>query len=164
MTNEFVLDAVNREFPESVLAHDEPFGLLTLEIKKEEVKKVIDHLKSSTLDFMFLTDLCGVHYPEVAGKEFGVVYHLHNLKENFRIRIKTFFSADNLEVDSITDLYAGANWMERETYDFYGIKFRNHPDLRIILNDPELGYHPMRKEYRLEDGTRTDKDDAMFGR
>ena len=69
-----------------------------------------------------------------------------------------------MEVQSLTDLYAGANWMERETFDFYGIKFIGHPDLRPILNMEDLGYHPMLKEYRLEDGTRIDKDDAMFGR
>ena len=54
--------------------------------------------------------------------------------------------------------------MERETYDFYGIKFKGHPNLKVILNSEDLGYHPMLKEYRLEDDTRTDKDDKMFGR
>lgn len=164
MTNEFVLEAINREFPEAVLATSEPYGLLTLEIKKEEIKKVIHHLKSSSLNFMFLTDICGIHYPENIEKELGVIYHLHNLETNVRIRLKTFMPRENAEVDSLVDLYAGANWMERETFDFYGINFKGHPDLRVILNMPELGYHPMLKEYRLEDGTRSDKDDAMFGR
>jgi len=132
--------------------------------EKEELKKVIHHLKESSLNFMFLTDICGIHYPDHKEKELGVIYHLHNLQENFRIRIKSFFPKDNAEVDSITDLYSGANWMERETYDFYGITFKGHPDLRVILNMEELGYHPLLKEYALEDGTRTDKDDSMFGR
>ena len=70
----------------------------------------------------------------------------------------------NAEVDTLTDLYSGANWMERETFDFYGIKFKGHPDLRVIVNSEDLGYHPLLKEYALEDGTRTDKDDTMFGR
>lgn len=164
MDNSFVLEAIKREFPEAVLYASEPYGLLTLEIKKEEIKKVIHHLKESSLEMHFLTDICGVHYPSVAGKELGVVYHLHNMKTNFRIRLKAFVSEENPDVDSITDLYAGANWMERETYDFYGINFKGHPDLRIILNDTELGYHPMLKQYRLEDATREDKDDKMFGR
>ncbi len=164
MNNEFVLEAVKREFPESVVSTAEHFGMLSIEVKKEDVKKIIHHLKDSSLKFIFLTDICGIHFPEEKTKELGVIYHLHNLEDNIRIRLKAFMPRENAEVDSITDLFSGANWMERETYDFFGIKFKGHPDLRIILNDPELGYHPMLKEYKLEDGTRTDKNDTMFGR
>ena len=164
MTNEFVLEAINREFPDAVIASSEPFGFLTIEVKKEELKKIIHHLKESSLRFIFLTDICGIHYPEDKDKELGIIYHLHNLEDNIRIRIKSFFSRENAEVDTITDLYSGANWMERETFDFYGIKFKGHPDLRVIVNSEDLGYHPLLKEYALEDGTRTDKDDTMFGR
>ncbi|RXM49986.1 MULTISPECIES: NADH-quinone oxidoreductase subunit C [unclassified Chryseobacterium] len=164
MTNEFVLEAITREFPESVISSSEPYGMLTIEVKKEDIKKIIHYLKDSTLEFNFLTDICGIHYPEFPEKEIGVVYHLHNMMANFRLRLKIFMSRENIEVDSLVELYAGANWMERETYDFYGIKFKGHPDLRPILNMEDLGYHPMLKEYRLEDGTRTDKDDNMFGR
>ena len=64
----------------------------------------------------------------------------------------------------MTDLFAGANWMERETYDFFGIEFVGHPDLRRILNEDSMDYFPMRKEYALEDATREDKDDRYFGR
>lgn len=164
LNNQFVLEAISREFPDAVVSSSEPYGLLTVEIKKEEIKKVIEHLKTSTLDFNFLTDLCGIHFPDNKEKEVGVVYHLHSLLSNFRLRLKIFMPKENAEVDSITDLYSGANWMERETFDFYGIKFKGHPDLRVIVNTEELGYHPMLKEYALEDGTRTDKDDTMFGR
>ena len=164
MTNEFVLEAITREFPESVTKSSEPYGLLTLEIKKEDIKKVIHYLKDSSLEINFLTDICGIHYPENKAQEIGVVYHLYNMMTNFRIRLKAFMTREDMEIDSLTDLYAGANWMERETFDFYGIKFTGHPDLRAILNMEDLGYHPMLKEYRLEDGTRTDKNDAMFGR
>lgn len=164
MTNEFVLEAITREFPESVISSSESYGMLTVEIKKEDIKKVIHYLKDSSLEINFLTDVCGIHYPEFPEKEIGVIYHLHNMMTNFRIRLKAFMTRENMEVDSLVDLYAGANWMERETYDFYGIKFKGHPDLRPILNMEDLGYHPMLKEYRLEDGTRTDKDDSMFGR
>ncbi|WP_100076701.1 NADH-quinone oxidoreductase subunit C [Chryseobacterium camelliae] len=164
MTNEFVLEAITREFPESVISSSEPYGMLTIEVKKEDLKKIIHYLKDSSLEINFLTDICGIHYPEFPEREMGVVYHLHNMMTNFRIRLKIFMTRDNVEVDSLTELYAGANWMERETYDFFGIKFKGHPDLRPILNMEDLGYHPMLKEYRLEDGTRTDKNDSMFGR
>ncbi|HCR77430.1 MAG TPA: NADH-quinone oxidoreductase subunit C [Chryseobacterium sp.] len=164
MTNEFVLEAITREFPESVIASSEPYGMLTIEVKKDDLKKIVHYLKDSSLEINFLTDVCGIHYPEFTEKEIGVVYHLHNMMTNFRLRLKIFMSRENIEVDSLVELYAGANWMERETYDFYGIKFKGHPDLRPILNMEDLGYHPMLKEYRLEDGTRTDKNDSMFGR
>lgn len=164
MTNEFVLEAITREFPESVISSSEPYGMLTIEVKKDDIKKIIHYLKDSSLEFNFLTDICGIHYPEFPDKEIGVVYHLHNMMANFRLRLKIFMSRENIEVDSLVELFAGANWMERETFDFYGIKFKGHPDLRAILNMEDLGYHPMLKEYRLEDGTRTDKDDNMFGR
>ena len=163
MTHEFVLEAITREFPESVISNSEPFGLLTLEIKKDDIKKVIHYMRDS-LEFNFLTDICGIHYPEDKAKEIGVIYHLHNFMANVRIRLKIFMPREDMNVDSMVELFAGANWMERETFDFYGINFKGHPDLRAILNMPDLGYHPMLKEYRLEDGTRTDKDDKMFGR
>ncbi|AZA47119.1 NADH-quinone oxidoreductase subunit C [Chryseobacterium carnipullorum] len=164
MTNEFVLEAITREFPDSVISSSEPYGMLTIEVKKEDIKKIIHYLRDSSLEFNFLTDICGIHYPEFPDKEIGVIYHLHNMMANFRLRLKIFMSRENIEVDSLVELFAGANWMERETFDFYGIKFKGHPDLRPILNMEDLGYHPMLKEYRLEDGTRTDKDDNMFGR
>lgn len=164
MTNEFVLTALQREFPDEIFSYTEPYGMLTVEVKKDAVKKVIHYLKDSSLNFMFLTDLCGIHYPENKEKEIGVVYHLHNLIENFRLRIKAFTTRENVEFETLTDLFSGANWMERETFDFYGIKFKGHPDLRRILNVEDMDYHPLLKEYRLEDGTRQDKDDKMFGR
>jgi len=61
-------------------------------------------------------------------------------------------------------LFVGANWMERETFDFYGVNFKGHPNMKRILNEDSMDYHPMRKEYQLEDATREDKDDTYFGR
>ncbi len=115
------------------------------------------------LKFQFLTDITGVHYPEPKD-ELGVVYHYHNLYKNVRIRIKAFFPKTDPVIASLTPVFSGANWMERETYDFFGILFQGHPNLKRILNVDDLGYYPMRKEYALEDPTREDKDDTMFGR
>jgi NADH-quinone oxidoreductase subunit C len=86
------------------------------------------------------------------------------LIHNFRIRLKTFLSIENPTIPTITDLYVGANWMERETFDFYGVIFSGHPNLIRVLNEESMDYFPMRKEFRLEDGTREDKDDRFFGR
>jgi NADH-quinone oxidoreductase subunit C len=164
LTNELVLEAISREFPEAVLNSSEPYGLLTIELKKEETKKVIHYLKESSYEFIFLTDICGVHYPDNQEKELGVVYHLHSLVNNFRLRLKTFMPRESAAIETISDLYSGANWMERETFDFYGIQFVGHPDLRRILNMDDMDYHPLRKQYALEDETRTDKNDTFFGR
>lgn len=116
------------------------------------------------LSFQFLTNLAGLHYPDNKGHELGVMYQLHNLSKNYRIRLKVFFNINEPNVPSITSVFKGANWMERQEFDFFGINFTGHPNLKRILNMDDMAYHPMRKEFPLEDGTREDKDDKMFGR
>jgi NADH-quinone oxidoreductase subunit C len=86
------------------------------------------------------------------------------MPKNWRIRLKTFFPIADPQVPTLTPLFSSANWQERQEFDFFGIKFTGHPNLKRILNMDEMNYHPMRKEYPLEDGTRTDKNDSMFGR
>ncbi|MEI7675538.1 MAG: NADH-quinone oxidoreductase subunit C [Bacteroidales bacterium] len=157
-----ILDKLTNEFEKEILSVDENSDIVTLSVSSESIKEVITFLKEK-LDFIFLTDLCGIHYPELE-KELGVIYHLHNLVENKRIRLKTFVTKANPQVDSIVPIFSAANWMERETFDFYGIDFVGHPNLKRILNVEYMDYHPLRKEYPLEDGTRTDKDDSYFGR
>ncbi len=165
MSNEEVLQLLNDQFSEAVISVDTPCDFLTLEIAPEMIHQVIEWMKlDQRLQLSFLTNIGGVHYPDNKGREFAVVYHLHSLKNNIRIRLKAFLSNDLLEIDSLTDIYAGANWMERETYDFYGINFKGHPNLKRILNEDTMDYFPMRKEYHLEDATREDKDDRFFGR
>lgn len=103
-----------------------------------------------------------MHYPET--NELGVVYHLHSFLNNHRIRIKTRTDLNQPLIPTITGLWPAANWMERETYDFFGIQFEGHPNLKRILNMDEMQDFPLRKEFPLEDQTREDKDDSMFGR
>ncbi len=93
-----------------------------------------------------------------------VDYHMHSFVHGFRIRIKVALSEADIHIPTATGLFAGANWMERETYDFFGILFDGHPNLKRILNIEEMDYFPMRKEYPMEDATREDKIDALFGR
>ncbi|MBP7184549.1 MAG: NADH-quinone oxidoreductase subunit C [Saprospiraceae bacterium] len=166
LSDNYIVERLEAKFPNMTsTVKEERYGLLTFVVDKEVIFSVIQFLKEDPeLNFNFLTDLCGVHIPDQESKELGVIYHLHNLFLNKRIRIKTFFPIRNPHTPSITKLYAGANWMERETYDFFGILFDGHPNLKRILNVDEMNYFPMRKEYPLEDGTRTDKDDRFFGR
>src|SRR5690606_29088471 len=97
------------------------------------------------LSFRFLTDLTAVHYPDNKGRELAVVYHLHNLKDNVRLRFKVFTDINEPTVNTATALFAAAKWMERETYDFFGVEFVGHLNLKRILNVDEMDYFPLRK-------------------
>ena len=150
---------------EQLSAWAEPYGMLTFTAPKELNLKLLQFLfDDEEMKFRFLTDLQAVHYPDSKGAELAVVYHLHNLVDNVRIRFKVFTDITSPDIFSATALYQAANWMERETYDFYGVNFVGHPNLIRILNVDEMDYFPMRKEFPLEEQTRVDKDDEMFGR
>ncbi len=165
LTNEHIRNRITERFGEQASGFDEPYGLLTFEAPKEINLKVLNFLyDDAELKFRFLTDLCAVHDPALEGRELAVVYHLHNLEDNVRLRLKVFTSIAKPDVYTATGLFSSANWMERETYDFYGINFIGHPNLKRILNVDEMDYFPMRKEFPLEDQSRIDKDDEMFGR
>jgi NADH-quinone oxidoreductase subunit C len=165
LTNEHIRERLTEKFNDQVLGFEEPYGMLTFEAPKEVNLKILNFLyDDEELKFRFLTDLCAVHYPGNKDKELAVVYHLHNLEDNVRIRFKVFTNMDKPDVYTATGLFSSANWMERETYDFYGINFVGHPNLKRILNVDEMDYFPLRKQYPLEDQSRIDKDDEMFGR
>lgn len=165
LTNESIQQKLTEKFGEAVYNFEESYGMLSFEAAKENNLKVLQFLYDEpTLGFKFLTDICAVHYPDNEGRELAVVYHLHNLQENVRIRFKVFSPIATPDVFTATKLFEAANWMERETYDFFGVNFVGHPNLKRILNVDEMDYFPMRKEYPLEDQTRIDKDDEMFGR
>lgn len=165
LSNEVVKEKLVEKFGDVLTDWQEPYGMLTFTAPTELNLKVLQFLYDDpTLRFQFLTDLQAVHYPDKKGAELAVVYHLHNLTDNIRLRFKVFASVELPEVYSATALYATANFMERETYDFFGVQFIGHPNLKRILNVDEMDYFPMRKEFPLEDQTRIDKDDEMFGR
>ncbi|MEN9684942.1 MAG: hypothetical protein RLZZ28_728 [Bacteroidota bacterium] len=165
LSNEKIQAKLREKFGEGFCQFEESYGMLHVETAKENNLKVLQFLyDDAELSFRFLTDLCAVNYPDQSGRELAVVYHLHNLTENVRIRLKVFTSIDQPDIFTATKLFAAANFMERETFDFYGVNFVGHPNLKRILNVDEMDYFPMRKEYPLEDQTRVDKDDEMFGR
>ena len=165
LTNEMVEEKLIAKFGDQVSQFAMSYGMLSFESPKEINLKVLQFLYDEpSLAFIFLTDICAVNYPNQQGAELVVVYHLHNLKENIRLRYSVSTSLENTDVYTATKLFESANWMERETYDFFGINFVGHPNLKRILNVDEMDYFPLRKEFPLEDQTRIDKDDEMFGR
>lgn len=165
LSNDLIKQRITDKFGDAVSHFEEPYGMLTFEIKPELNIELLQFLYNDPqLSFQFLTDLTAVHYPAFKDREIAVVYHLHNLVENCRIRFKVFVPVAKPDVTTATKVFEAANWLEREAYDFYGVNFVGHPNLKRIQNVDEMDYFPLRKEYPLEDQTRLDKDDEMFGR
>ena len=165
LTNDYIKQRLTEKFGEQLTNWEEPFGMLTFEAPKDLNLELMRFLfDDNELAFRFLTDLTAIHYPAYAGREIAVVYHLHNLVENCRIRFKVFAPIAKPDIFSAVKIFEAANWLEREAYDFYGVNFVGHPNLIRIQNVEEMDYFPLRKEYPLEDQTRLDKDDEMFGR
>lgn len=164
ITNEELLASINSKFEGQITTLGDPYGLLTVETNAETITALLGFIKNDpTLQFIYLTDITAVHYPDQE-KTIGVVYHVHSLVNNVRIRIKVFIDGENCHIPTATTLWEGANWMERETYDLFGVIFDGHPDLRRILNVDDMTAFPMRKEFPLEDPNRVDKKDYFFGR
>lgn len=163
LTNEYIQQKLVEKFGGELTEWNDTYGMLAFAMPPALNLKVMQYLRDE-LGFSFLTDLTGVHYPDRKGEELCVVYHMHNMPEQTRIRLKTYVPVEQPDVFTATQMFSAANWMERETYDYFGINFVGHPDMRRILNVDEMDYFPMRKEYPMEDPTRLDKDDEMFGR
>ncbi len=153
-------------FGKSVSNFQQERDIFSFDIDADKNTAIILFLKNDAdLNFHFLTDLCGIHYPDSPENEqFAVVYHLHNWLTNKRIKIKAYLDGSKPTINTISNIFLSSNWMERETFDFYGIDFKGHPQLKRILNMDEMISFPMRKEFPMEDSGRTDKDDRFFGR
>lgn len=166
LDNKTIEEKLIGQFGDKLSNFDNESDILTFEASASVIKDLLAFMKDDEeLRFNFLTDLCGIHYPDNdKSAQFAVVYHLHNWIDNVRVRIKTYLDGAKPETDTVVEVFATANWMERETYDFFGIIFKRHPNLKKILNDEGMTSFPMRKEYPLEDSERTDKDDRFFGR
>ena len=164
LTIEEVTAAIQEKFPEALLASEQQYDFTVHTIRKDLIVPVFTFLyNDERFQFQYLTTACGLHFPN-AEKPFAMMYQLHSLIYNLRIRFKSFTAANDLYFDTLIPLFSAANWMEREAFDFYGIRFKGHPTMKRILNVDDMDYHPMRKEYPVEDLTRYDKDDTMFGR
>ena len=160
-----VKEKLTLKFGEAITSSELSYDYPVFTVTREKIEEVLYFLHDDEqLGFRFLTTLCGLHFPDNKGQELAVMYQLHNLEKNTRIRLKTYMPVNDPVVHTMTSLFAAAGWLERETYDFFGIRFTGHPDLRRILNVDEMEGFPMRKEFPIEDQTRDDKKDAMFGR
>ena len=134
--------------PQAVLEWHVALGELTLTVAAGEIVPFAEMLRDDPrLAFVNLTDLCGVDWPS-REKRFDVVYHLLSPRHNVRVRVKVM-TDEETPVPSITSVFPGADWFEREAYDFYGILFIGHPDLRRILTDYGFEGYPLRKDFPL---------------
>lgn len=142
------LKKLKAKFSNSILETTEFREELTFIIKKEDLIRVCQFLKSDPdLKYNFLSDVCGVDFPEKE-KRFEVVYNLYSVPNRWRVRLKIRIG-EGESVPSATSVWSAANWMEREVYDMFGVKFDNHPDLRRILMPDDWVGHPLRKDFPL---------------
>ena len=164
INNQQVIQSITAKFGDRITVPTEPYGLLTFETTAEHISEVLQYLKTDKdMRFNYLTDITGIHYPEQE-LSIGIIYHLHSLVNNVRVRIKVFVDGMAPHIPTATIFWEGANWMERETYDFFGVIFDGHPNLVRVLNVDDMTVFPMRREHPLEDPNRVDKKDYFFGR
>jgi len=138
------------KFDGAVLEAVEFIGQISIRIEPSRIVEVCNFLRDDAdTKFNYLSDLTCVHYPMGPERPLEIVYNLYSISRNERVRLKVAI-AEGASVDSVTDVWPSANWMEREVYDLFGVGFRNHPDLRRILLPPDWEGHPLRKDYPLE--------------
>ena len=143
---EALQDATKAALGSHVQSSKTAFGEVTLTVARDRIVSVLQKLRDDPeLQFEVLLDITGVDWP-AREERFDVVYHLLSMRKNQRIRVK--LTTDEIEpVPSVIEVFPTANWLERETYDMYGILFSGHPDLRRILTDYGFEGHPLRKDF-----------------
>jgi NADH-quinone oxidoreductase subunit C len=139
---------ISAALPQAILGQNMSFDELTLSARREDIVEVARWLRDEPdWRFVSIIDIAGVDYPERM-ERFDVVYHFLSPTRNIRVRVKV--TADDVTpVPSITEVFPGADWFEREAYDLYGVLFTGHPDLRRLLTDYGFDGHPLRKDFPL---------------
>ena len=147
--SKLALNKVLRKFPDYVIDSHAQHGNDTVVIKKEALIKVVTFIKESRqLNMDMLVDITCVDYPE-ADERFMMVYHFYSTTEKHRLRIKAMVSEEDIYIDSLVPIWDSANWLEREVYDMFGVKFNNHPNMTRILMYESFKGHPLRKDYSI---------------
>jgi NADH-quinone oxidoreductase subunit C len=150
MSDKKIIERIKEQYASAVIDSHNFRGDQTVTIKKDYGNEFFQFMRDdSELAFNFLMDITAVDYLSKKDKRFEVVYHFYSLKYNHRLRVKIPVSEEDCVVESITPFWKTANWYEREIWDMYGIKFRNHPNLRRILMYEEFKGHPLRKDYPI---------------
>jgi len=147
--NPLIPEKLNSRFPGVVEKSDEFRGDLVINVGREKIVDVCRFLRDDQdLAFDLVVDLCGVdmYRPE---KRFEVVYHLYSLKNKNYLRLKVGLDEEDPTISSVTGVWSGANWLEREAYDMFGITFTDHPDLRRMYMPEDYEYYPLRKDFPL---------------
>jgi NADH-quinone oxidoreductase subunit C len=150
---ETLTSALSATLGEKLVNVKTDLGEVTALVRSQDLLAVTTALRDSAdLKFSQLIDLCGVDYSAYGGvwdgQRFAVVYHLLSLTHNWRLRLRTFAADDDFPVvESVIEVWPGANWYEREAFDLYGIMFTGHPDLRRLLTDYGFIGHPFRKDF-----------------
>ncbi len=147
--SKLALNKVLRKFPDEILDSHSQHGNDTVIIKKEALIKIVEFIKTNRqLTMDMLVDITCVDYPE-ADERFVMVYHFFSTEHKHRLRLKAPVSEEDIYIDSLVPVWGSANWLEREVYDMYGVKFNNHPNLTRILMYDSFEGHPLRKDYPL---------------
>jgi NADH-quinone oxidoreductase subunit C len=137
------------EFGAAIGDASEFVGQLSVKVAGDQIVAICNFLKNDQKNpFDYLSDLTCVHYPEKKEAPFEVVYNLYSISANERIRLK--LQTGESGVESVTSVWPAANWMEREVFDLFGVRFSNHPDLRRLLLPPDWEGYPLRKDFPLE--------------
>ncbi len=145
-----LVQQLKAKFDGVVLEAAEFIGQVSVRIAPKSIVEVCNYLRDDAdARFNYLSDLTCVHYPMRSEAPLEIVYNLYSISRNERVRLKVSL-AEGASVDSVTEVWPAANWMEREVYDLFGVTFKNHPDLRRILLPPDWEGHPLRKDYPLE--------------
>lgn len=144
---EIIVEKIKTAFPEAHLEITDFRGDLALTVPAANIVAICTLLKEDAeLEFHLCEDVTAIDWAKKKNR-FTVVYHIYSFKNKFRLRLRTNLEGE--EANSVSSVWRSANWYERETFDMYGIKFRNHPDLRRIYMPETFQYHPLRKEFPL---------------
>lgn len=152
---EKLVERLQSRFGDDLKRCDVALGEVTIEVSSDKIISTCTALRDDIgLCFDQLIDICGVDYSEYGdgiweGPRFAVVYHLLSVKNNARVRVRSFVDDDDPKIASVVDIWNCANWFEREAFDLYGILFDGHPDLRRLLTDYGFIGHPFRKDFPL---------------